>query len=141
MPIHQNLENQRVITDFLPAVLKQNKSGWLIKYYAKNPHTSTLYRKQIKLGRLVTRYATKREAKAHIGKIIVNLNAKLTVGWSPFYEGVEDTRLYDKLSDVARLFIEQKTKELRENTLRSYKSFITIFLQWTDKNFPNIACS
>ena len=50
-------------SDFLPAMLKENKSGWLVEYYARNPKDNTLKRKQIRLKRIVLRYNKKRDAR------------------------------------------------------------------------------
>ncbi len=79
--------------NYLPAMLKTNKSGWLIEYYVENPQTQELSRKRIKLQRLLSRYPTKTEAKKHINNIIVALNMKLSTGWNPYFQG-EDSRLY-----------------------------------------------
>ena len=46
-------------TNYLPAVLKTNQSGWLIEYYVENPQTQQLARKKIKLQRLICRYSSK----------------------------------------------------------------------------------
>jgi len=35
--------------NYLPAILKTNKSGWIIEYYVENPLTQMLARKKIKL--------------------------------------------------------------------------------------------
>lgn len=40
--------------NYLPAMLKTNKSGWLIEYYVENPQTQELSRKRIKLQRLLS---------------------------------------------------------------------------------------
>lgn len=141
MPILQNFSNSgndKYI--YLPAVLKENKSGWLIEYYVEHPQTKELTRKQIRLTRLVTRYANKRDARQHISKMITSLNNRLAGGWNPFFEN-EDARMFEKLTTVAELFLKEKTKEQRFNTLRSYKSFIHLFLEFMKKNDPDIICS
>ncbi len=125
---------------YLPAVLKENKSGWLIEYYVEHPQTKELTRKQIRLTRLVSRYSTLREARLHVSKIITTLNTRLSGGWNPFFEN-EDARFYEKLHVVADLFLKEKTKELRENTLRSYKSFIGMLLAFVNNENPNSICS
>ncbi len=121
------------ISSYLPAILKENKSGWIIEYYASHPVTQILTRKQIRLQRIVTRYKSAKDARVHVAKMIFILNTKLAGGWSPFFED-EDARLYEKIEDVAKLFIAEKKKELRENSLRSYSSFITILIDWVNVN-------
>jgi len=116
-------------SDFLPAMLKENKSGWLVEYYARNPKDNTLKRKQIRLKRIVLRYNKKRDARNHITQIINTINAKLAGGWSPFFN-TEDARLYTKISVVTEKFLNEKRKELRVNTLRSYQSFCKMLLEW-----------
>lgn len=136
IPKHQ----ETVINAYLPAVLKENKSGWIIEYYATHPITLILTRKQIRLQRIVSRYKSVKEARMHVYRMIVVINAKLAGGWNPFFEE-EDSRMYEKLSDVLTLFLNEKRKELRENTMRSYDSFKTILTEWTNKNNPDLYAS
>ena len=126
--------------NYLPAMLKTNKSGWLIEYYVENPQTQELARKRIKLQRLLTRYSSKNEARKHINNIIVALNMKLSTGWNPYFQG-EDSRMYTPMSDVLELYKEDVQKELRDTTARSYISFAGIFGEWLAKTAPNIYSS
>ena len=126
--------------NYLPAILKTNKSGWLIEYYVENPQTQQLARKKIRLARLISRYPSKTEAKKHINNIIVALNMKLSTGWNPYFQG-EDARYYTPLLEVLEEYKEYATKELRESTARSYISFAKIFGEWIEKVSPNIYCS
>lgn len=138
MSINQNPYTQT--NTYLPAVLKENKSGWIVEYYVIHPQSKELMRKKIKLTRIITRYSRLRDARAHAQQIVMSLNQKLANGWNPFFEN-EDARMFEKLSDVARLFIETKRKELRKNTMRSYESFVNQFIKWADTRFPDIYCS
>lgn len=140
MSLPQNFHTPSQNHNYLPAVLKENKSGWLIEYYVEHPQTKRLTRKQIRLKRLVSRYSTLREARLHISKIITSINIRLSGGWNPFFEN-EDARFYEKLNVVADLFLKEKTKELRENTMRSYRSFINILLSYVNKENPHLICS
>ena len=114
MSVPQNFTNQtnNAINSYLPAVLKENKSGWIIEYYAEHPTTHILARKQIKLQRIIGRYTCKKDARLHVQRMIFVLNTKLSGGWNPFFED-EDARFYEKLSVVSELFITEKKKELR----------------------------
>ena len=126
--------------NYLPAMLKTFKSGWVIEYYVENPQTQELARKRIKLQRLMTRYTTKGDAKKHINNIIVALNMKLSTGWNPFFQG-EDSRMYTPIRDVAKKYLEEIEKNLRPATYRSYKTFIKIFCEWLDKQQPGMYSS
>ncbi|MDO4727096.1 MAG: site-specific integrase [Porphyromonadaceae bacterium] len=127
--------------NFLPARLKQTKSnGWQVVYYALNPQTEKLDRVRLKLNRAISRYRTKREAMLYATEVVNTINLKLSGGWSPFFEG-ENARLYEKTNKVIQYFLEEKERELRENTMRSYKSFARQFLKWLDKHTPNVYLS
>lgn len=143
MPTNYNrlaVSSEYSAVNYLPATLKTNKSGWLIEYYVENPQTQELARKRIKLQRLLTRYATIGEAKKHINNIIVALNMRLSTGWNPYFEG-EDSRMYTPIEEVCRKYVEETEKTQREATIRSYKSFIKIFLEWIGKQKAGIYSS
>ena len=126
--------------NYLPATLKTNKSGWLIEYYVENPQTQELSRKRIKLERLLNRYPSKTDAKKHINNIILALNMKLSTGWNPYFQG-EDSRMYTPVRDVCRRYLEEVEKTHREATVRSYKSFIKVFMEWVEQQKQGIYSS
>ena len=143
MSVHHNrlaVSSEYMAVNYLPAMLKTFKSGWVIEYYVENPQTQELARKRIKLQRLMTRYATVSDAKKHINNIVVALNMKLSTGWNPYFEG-EDSRMYTPILDVCRKYLEECEKTQREETVRSYKSFIKIFSEWIEKQKPGIYSS
>jgi site-specific recombinase XerD len=143
MSTHHNrlaVSSEYSAVNYLPATLKTNKSGWLIEYYVENPQTQSLQRKKIRLERLMCRYSSKSEAKRHINNIIIALNMKLSTGWNPYFEG-EDSRMYTPIREVANKYMEETEKIQREATIRSYKSFIKIFLEWIEKQKPGIYSS
>ncbi len=125
---------------YLPAVLKRTPSvGWLVEYYALNPATEVLQRKQVKLQRIAKRYAKVSEFKQHANMIVAQINGQLAGGWSPFFS-TEDARLHTKISVVLELFLKDKSKELRPHTLRSYSSFVRMFGEFCEKSFPGLFC-
>jgi len=142
MPTHQNFPNPgtKGITHYLPAILKEYASGWIIEYSAEHPVTHELSRKQIRLQRIVKRYPRIKDARLHCNRIVANLNTQLAGGWNPFFEA-EDARMYELLSDVIEKFLSEKKKELRKSTLRSYVSFAKILGEWVDKQTPGLICS
>lgn len=128
------------ITKFMPAVLKEKKGGWIIEYYSEDPQNLVLARKQIKLARIMSRYSSVKDARVHATSMVQALNVKLAGGWSPFYMG-EDVRMREKLSSVTELFLKEKKKESRANTMRSYSSFVNLLNEWVDKTSPNLLAS
>ena len=78
MPTSQNFTAYtNNVNSYLPAVLKENKSGWIIEYYAAHPQTEALVRKKIKLNRIVSRYKKTSDARKHIASMIVKINNQL----------------------------------------------------------------
>jgi integrase len=142
MSIPKNFPNPgtKGITNYLPAILKEYASGWIIEYSAEHPVTHELTRKQIRLQRIVKRYPRTKDARLHCNRIVANLNTQLAGGWNPFFEA-EDARMYELLSDVIEKFLAEKKKELRKSTLRSYVSFAKILGEWVDKQTPGLICS
>jgi len=122
-------------SNFLPAILREYKSGWIIEYYVEHPATHNLERKKIKLTRLVSRYKLIKDARIHANKIIMSLNIKLATGWNPLFAS-EDSRLYTSMNEVAEKFLAEKRKELRKDSMRSYDSLISIFSNWIDSHVP-----
>ena len=112
--------------NYLPAILRENKSGWLIEYYVEHPVEHNLVRKTIKVNHLVKRYKLKIEARNHVLKIVHNINVRLSTGWNPYFSD-ENSRLYTSVKNVCEAFLKEKEKELRKDTMRSYSSFISIF--------------
>jgi len=56
MSIPQKSTRNKSLVGYLPAVLKKNKSGWLVEYYVENPFTKDFVRKQIKLSHIINLY-------------------------------------------------------------------------------------
>ena len=127
-------------TNYLPAVLKEYKSGWIIEYYVEDPATQELARKKIRLQRLMQRYKSKADLKKHVNNIVVALNLKLSTGWNPYFVG-EDSRLYTPIKEVIEQYKEDVKRTVRPDTFRSYSSFVNIFCEWIEKKSPNIYSS
>lgn len=127
-------------TNYLPAVLKEYKSGWLIEYYVEDPSTQELARKKIRLQRLAQRYKSKSELKKHVNNIIVALNLKLSTGWNPYFVG-EDSRLYTPVKEVVEKYKEEVKRSVRPVTYRAYSYFVKVFVEWLEKHSPGIYSS
>jgi len=101
-------------SNYLPAMLREYKSGWIIEYYAENPLSKNIERKRIKLTRLVSRYKSIKEARLHANKMVMALNIKLSTGWNPFFMS-EDARLYTTVKGSFTMFWTKKHYTLQKN--------------------------
>jgi len=124
---------------YVPAVLKEYKEFWCIEYYVKNPITHEFQRKREKVTCYINRYG-KMQARSYLRVVINQLNLKLSQGWSPFFVQ-EDSRLYERITEVTEKFISERSRDLRPDTIRSYKSSINEFLRFTKENYPTITAS
>jgi len=127
-------------SNFLPAMLREYKSGWIIEYYIENPMTKKLERKKMKLTRLISRYKSVKDARKHANKIVMEINIRLSTGWNPFFTD-DDARLYTSVDVVREKFLQEKKKELREESIQAYSSFVDVFVKWLKNNTKVEYCS
>ena len=137
MPNHQQFSP--TYNNYVPAILCHQKDNWQIEYYVFSPVTNQMERKRMRLNKLRRHCGTLKEFKAHAANIVQTINNQLAGGWSPFGES-ENIRYYTTLDEVMLLYIEEKQKELKPDTLRSYKSFCKIFGEWCLKTVPGCKC-
>ncbi|RUT70840.1 integrase [Flavobacterium cupreum] len=114
--------------DYKPAELRTNKD-WVIVYYAKNPVNGKLELQRLR----VPVISNKTERLKHGKKITLEINNKLSAGWSPFLE--ETGKNYKTFQDVINAFLKQLKKQLkdnviREDTVRTYSSNLNLFQQF-----------
>jgi hypothetical protein len=131
--IKKEIVKSCLTSNFLPAILREYKSGWIIEYYAEHPQTKKLERKKLRLAKLVSRYKSIKDARNHANKIVMALNIRLSTGWNPFFTD-DDARLYTSVNNVCEKYLQEKEKELRADAMRSYSSMTSIFLNWITKN-------
>lgn len=123
-------ENFTALQTYVPACLKKHEvDGWRIEYYALNPITNKLERKRIRLNQLRQRFRNTAEFRTQANQMVCALNVKLFNGWTPF-GGKEHARHYTLLSEVMEKYINEKSKELKDSTLVSYRSFNNILMRW-----------
>ncbi|MCM1033990.1 MAG: site-specific integrase [Paludibacter sp.] len=96
-------------------------------------------RKKIRLNRLRNHCRTLSEFKGQAQNIVNTINIQLAGGWSPFGES-ENVRYYTPIDDVMAAYIDEKSKELKQDSLRSYKSFCNIFGRWCSSHIPGCKC-
>ena len=128
-----------LFTGYSPAVVKHYVTGWFIEYYVTNPFTQVLERRKFRLNNLRKRCRTAMEFRVQANTICCQLNVKLANGWNPYSETEEEKHpgaipiraMYDQyFSDVEQDF--------RPDTIRSYKAFSKILLDWCDKKSPDM---
>ena len=121
-----------IIVDFIPAVLKKTKSeGYLIEYHYKDKITNKLVRKRYYLNRVVNAYQKKSDGVNHARRIVHELNEKLKNGWTPIFE-TENQRLYTPILQLRDIYLNNKKRDLRADTMRSYTSMTNLFNEWTE---------
>ncbi len=135
-----NLQQGGLDVKYYPAILKTLPSGWRIEFYSLNPYSQILERVCYKVNKLRRKYNCDRIAKRELNKHCEIINYKLLTGWSPFVDA--SIREIITLSEVCEKYLSIKSKELREESLRSYRSYIHIFIEWLiivkkDKLIPN----
>ncbi len=121
----------KMFIDYKPAELRKNKD-WLIVYYAKIPASNELKRFRVR----VPKISPLRERTQYAKKMVEIINNKLQQGWSPFYEAENNN--YKPIDDVFSIYFLLIEKEIadgvkRIDTLRSYKSFHTVFMNFLNK--------
>lgn len=114
--------------DYVPAQVSVGKIT-RIYYYAKNPLTGKLERIVVKCNRIKNK--TERTRQARI--IADNINARLREGWNPFIDRVASEE-YMTLEDGINQFLNEKSNEVRKDSMRSYRSLTSVFLRWLKEN-------
>ena len=125
-----------LVTDYLPALVKKNSHGWYVEYQVMDPSTGKMKRYRQHLNNLRRHYARISDFKEHCNRIVCALNARMAGGWNPMGEN-NNTRLYTPLSMVIDDYLEEKSAELRPDTMRSYRSFCKGFGKWVEETAPN----
>ncbi|MBN2891923.1 MAG: site-specific integrase [Bacteroidales bacterium] len=131
MPKKKNKNTE--ILDFIPAQIYNTKSSFYIGYYVKNPVTSLLERKRIKINRI----KNKGDRLKYARQLVLKINRKLESGWNPFIEQ-EAPKSFTLLKDAIETFLIIKTKELKPDSLRSYKSILKMFFEFLQKEKKGI---
>lgn len=130
------LENSHLLS-YLPATLKHDTNGWYVEYFVSSPLDGQLKRVRMKLNKVRKRYSSLTEFKTYAHSIVIQINNKLATGWSPF-NATDNLRMYIPLKEVLTYFLDECAKELRPDTMRSYKSFCHIFGTWLEDEAPGL---
>ena len=131
------------LLNFRPARLSEGKD-WRIVYYVENPATGELERQRLSVRKMNDVALRRKYAK----KLVQELNAKLFSGWSPF--GIVDKSENIPFEEALTNFLERKQLELRNDSIRSYRSYCKYALEFAKKQqidqlpadcWTNIVCS
>jgi len=114
--------------DFKPPKLHQAGTEWYVYYSVINPDTGKFKRFRKKVNR-----GTIKERKEAARQIMEALYEKLSLGWTPFSEQsapLSACSIYEALDAFFRV----KSKELRRQSVSSYRSFLKVFREWLAEN-------
>lgn len=117
----------KLFVDYVPAQLHEVKV-WYISYYVKHPQSGELRLKRMKVNRIKPIMERRKFAK----QLVHDINLKLANGWNPFIEQ-EAPKAHHKLFEVFDHFLRDK-KDLRPDTLRSYRNDLKILKEWIQEN-------
>lgn len=117
------------LVSFRPPRLLNNTLGWHIEYYILDPVSGKLLRKRFRLNDLRKQCASGAEFKLKANQVLQELTNKLVSGWNPSGE-IQSARYYSSLFDALQKFIDAKSRELRPDSMRTYKGIIKIFKEW-----------
>ena len=122
---------------FIPPRLKHNTLGWHIEYYVYDPIIERLERKRYRLNSLRKKCASSKEFQIQAAIVLQKLTQKLSAGWIPSDE-LHGSRYSADLFETLDLFITIKEKELRKDSIRSYKGVIKLLKDWMKQSFSCI---
>lgn len=119
---------------YYPAYLSEGKI-WYITYYAHNPYTDKLEMKRIKVNRI----KSIPERRKFCRRLIKEINNKLENGWNPFVEKAQAKHFHSILSAI-NVYKKTKYKELEENSIRSYTSYLKKLQEHVEGIDKNMYC-
>ena len=98
---------------------------WYVYFYVINPETNRLKRVRIKINNVKPLRERRRMAK----EMMAALDQRLSLGWNPFLEA-KSPKSYHRLFDAFDAFLTVKQRELEANSMRSYRSLVSILQTW-----------
>ena len=119
------MSDSKALISFRPAQLHSQGKEWYISYYVVNPATDKLHRRRHKINRI----KPISERKRYANYLVDEINQKLYAGWNPYTEK-EAPKGYTYLPEAFEIFYRAKERELRKESLHSYRSYINNFKKW-----------
>lgn len=135
LPLRSN-NSVTLFIDYTLAELRKGKD-WLIVYYVKNPLSEKLERHRLR----VPKHSNARQRELQAKRIIEEINKRLQKGWSPYLESKDV--FYTDFSICLDLFLKHTELDVQKNvkrpdTLRAYKSYISILRKYIEEESVNI---
>lgn len=118
------------IIKYTPAKLTKSDYGWYVSYRVLDPESQKLklQRSRAELGRI----RDLKEREKHAKRVISELNRKLAIGWNPLVKK-QGRNATATISKACENFLKVKSKELKSESMRSYKSFYVQLLDYLKK--------
>ena len=113
----------KIFIDYRPAEVVSNKETY-VEYYVLNPYTGVLVRKRIRCNRV----HGKSERMKYARMLCQTVNSKLFDGWNPFFDDMPNGAVC--IDEAIESFLRDKSRTSRESTLKSYRSFSKMFIDW-----------
>ena len=114
----------RPYVDFKPAKLHNTGPEWYVYYSVRVPETGKFRRYKVKVNR-----GSLKERREAARQIIASLMEKLSVGWTPFAEEAAPMSTVP-LFDALKTFECVKAKEMRKQSMDTYRSYVRVFRRW-----------
>ncbi len=114
--------------DFRPAQVMGDKEVYVC-YYVLDPTNEKLKRMRIRCNRIKNR----REQRKYASLICAETNRKLYNGWNPLFGGDSAAKKRVSIVEAAANYVRQKEKDLRKDSVRSYRSKLSFFTKWCEK--------
>lgn len=115
---------------YTPPILKKTASrGEHIEYNVFNPVTMKMERQRIRLEKLSRQFKNRTQYKQQVMQLMMNLTGKLAGGWTPYGE-TQNVAEYTPINRAIEAYIADKSRDLRQASMVSYKSVADIFVDW-----------
>ena len=117
--------------DFIPAELRENKQ-WHVRFYVKNPATLKLQRIRININTI----KSLTERRKYGRRLAAEINKKLEQGWNPLIEN-QTGKSFHNLYEIFDTFFVTKKRELKDQSIRAYKSDLHILTEFVKRMDPD----
>ena len=123
------------------AQLKHDSNrGWYIIYKVPSEYTGKLERKYIRLNRMRFRFDNEDSFLKHATDLVTAINLRLRNNESPYLSD-ENARCFETVRTMFEKFLEEKSRYVRPDTYRTYKSHSFCFLNWLDRVAKDCLCA
>jgi integrase len=114
--------------DFRPAQIMGDKEVYVC-YYVLDPTNDKLKRMRIRCNRI----KNPRERTKYATLLCGEINRKLYNGWNPLMGEDSISKKRVSIVEAATNYVHKKGKELRKDSVRSYRSKLSFFTRWCEK--------